>query len=151
MEGPNCTACGQRLIHRSDADHRMFWAIMERAFHSWPENHDFCPMDKYELYGWLLIQAEYCVSGEVHDRNINAIRKSARVFIELAGESDHPIYYMDLKPTRSGVRVTIPKSLSYKSAGKRRFEDVRSKIYEVIESVLGVPIETLKREAKQAA
>ena len=150
-EGPRCRECGAPKRQRSDIDHGMFWAVVERAFRNWPEAHEFCPMDKYELYGWLLIRVDYCVSGEIHDRDINAIRKSARVFMELCGESDHPIYYMDLKPTTNGVRVKIPKSLSYKSAGKRRFEDVRSKVYEIIELTLGVKIEELKREAKLAA
>jgi hypothetical protein len=129
----------------------MFWAIIERAFESWPERHHFCPSDKYELYGWLLVEVGYCVSGEVQDKDINAIRKSARVFMDLAGESDHDIYYMRLKATTRGVRVTIPKSLSYKSAGKKQFEETRSKVYEAVEATLGVPIEMLKHEARTAA
>lgn len=152
---PRKQACGdcpyKPQQHRSDADHGMFWALVERAFQNWPEQHQFCPTDKNELYGWLLIEANYCVSGEVQDRDINAIRKSARVFMDLAGESDHPIYYMRLNPTTKGVKVTIPKSLSYKTAGKRQFQDVRAKVYEVIESVLQVPVETLKSEAKREA
>ena len=150
-DGPRCRECGGPKRQRSDIDHGMFWAVIEKAFQSWPEQHPFCPMDKNELYGWLLIEADYCVSGEIKDRDINAIRKSARVFMDLCGESDHPIYYMSLKPTKNGVHVTIPKSLSYKTAGKRRFEDTRSKVYEIIEVTLGVKIEDLKREAKLAA
>ena len=49
-----------------------------------------------------------------------------------------------------GIRVLIPKSLDYKTAGKRQFEDVRSAVYTIIESVLGVDIDTLKREARAA-
>lgn len=149
--GQACPTCHQPWQHRSDADHGMFWAIIERAFQSWPEQHPFCPTDKNELYGWLLIEADYCVSGEVQDRDINAIRKSARVFMDLAGESNHPIYYMRLNPTKKGVKVTIPKSLSYKTAGKRQFEDVRAKVYEIIEIILGVKVEDLKREAQREA
>jgi hypothetical protein len=48
------------------------------------------------------------------------------------------------------VRVLIPKSLDYKTAGKRQFEDVRSAVYSIIETVLGVDVETLKREARAA-
>jgi hypothetical protein len=147
-----CPTCPwQPRQHRSEIDHNMFFAVVKRAFESWPDDHHFCPADEKELYGWLLIEAGYCVSGEVNDKDTNAIRKSARVFMDLAGESNHPIYYMSLKATKRGVRVTIPRSLSYKTAGKRQFEDTRSKVYEVIESVLGVPVETLKREAREAA
>lgn len=149
--GPGCRECGAPMRQRSDIDHRMFWAIVHRAFSNWPEQHPFCPMDASELYGWLLIEAKHCVSGEIKETAINAIRKSARVFLDLAGESEHPIYYMRLAPTKHGVKVTIPKSLSYKSVGKRQFEDVRSRVYEIIEVTLGVKVEDLKREAKLAA
>jgi hypothetical protein len=128
----------------------MFWSIIHRAFENWPEQHAFCPTDANELYGWLLVESGHCASGDVRDRDINAIRKSARTFFDLTGESEHPIYYMRLTPTRNGVRVTIPKSLSYKKVGKRQFEDVRSAVYSIIEAVLGVDIETLKREPKAA-
>lgn len=152
---PRRQACGDCPFapqrQRSRIDHGMFWAIIQRTFESWPERHPFCPDNKDELYGWLLIEVGYSVSGEVHDQDINAIRKSARVFMDLAGESDHPIYYMRLKRTARGVRVTIPKSLSYKSAGKRQFEDTRGKVYELIEVTLGVKIEDLKIEARQEA
>ena len=149
-----CAECGCEITptpHRSDIDHRMFWAIVHRAFENWPEQHAFCATDANELYGWLLVEAEHSVSGEVQDKDINAIRKSARAFLDLAGESEHPIYYMRLTPTKKGVKVTIPKSLRYKTVGKRQFEDVRSKVYEIIETVLGVQVETLKREARLAA
>jgi hypothetical protein len=150
-DSATCSECGGPKQHRSDIDHGMFWAIITRAFKNWPEQHEFCPMDKYELYGWLLIEAEHCVSGLVEDKDTNAIRKSARTFLDLAGESEHPIYYMRLVVARNGVKVTIPKSLSYKTAGKRKFEDVRSKIYEIIEVTLNVKIEDLKREARREA
>ena len=152
----HCPDCGsvfpdETEPHRSDADHRMFWSIVHRAFENWPEQHQFCPMDANELYGWLLVEAGHCVSGEVEDKDINAIRKSARTFLDLAGESEHPIYYMRLVATKKGVKVTIPKSLRYKVVKKRQFEDTRSKVYEIIETVLGVAVETLKREARMAA
>lgn len=149
--GPNCKLCGAPTRQRSDIDHRMFWAIVHRAFENWPEQHAFCATDANELYGWLLVEAEHSVSGEIQDRDINAIRKSARTFLDLAGESEHPIYYMRLTPTKKGVKVTIPKSLSYKTAGKRQFQDVRSRVYEIIESVLQTDVQTLKREARREA
>ena len=148
--GHTCPHCRQPWVHRSDADHGMFWAIIHRAFENWPEDHSYCPNDINELYGWLLVEAKHSVSGEIKDRNINAIRKSARTFFNLTGESDHDIYYMRLEPTKSGVRVTIPKSLSYKKAGKRKFEEVRSLVYEIIEVTLNTNIENLKREARAA-
>jgi len=147
--GPNCPTCGQASRHRSDADHRMFWAVMKLAYDNWPE-HEFEPLGISHLYGWLLIEAGYIHEPpiEIESRNKDFVRDIVMALFPAIKSKIHCIRFV---PTAKGVRVLVPKSLDYKTAGKRQFEDVRSKVYEIIESVLGVPVETLKREARLAA
>ena len=145
----NCPHCKQPWLHRSDADHRMLHAIVSLAYANWPEDHSFEPMGRDHLYGWLLIQAGHCQTINIESRKPEIITATiAAIFPAIKRR----IHCIDVQPTAKGVRILISDSLSYKEAGKKKFEDVRSKVYEVIESVLGVPVETLKREAqKQAA
>jgi hypothetical protein len=145
--GQICPTCPY-VQQRSDADHRMFWSLMEIAHSSWPEHHEFQPLGKMHLYGWLLTEAGWHEPPiEIESRNPDFIREIVtRIFPALKSK----IHCIRFIPTAKGVTVLIPKSLDYKTAGKRQFEDVRSAVYDVIESVLGVPIETMKHEAKAA-
>ena len=149
-EGPNCPTCGQGLRHRGDADHRMFWSIMKIAYDTWPEAHEFQPLGKMHLYGWLLIEVGYIHEPpiEIESRNVEFVQAILMAVFPAIKSKIHCIRFV---PTAKGVRVLIPKSLDYKTAGKRQYEDVRSKVYELIEVTLGVPVEQLKREAKLAA
>ena len=147
--GTRCRECGQPMLHRSDADHRMLHAIVTVAYQNWPENHAFEPMGRDHLYGWLLIQAEHHEPPiDIESRKPEIVNATLTAIGPIVAKRFHCI---DVRPTAKGVRVLFPKSLSYKEAGKRKFEDVRSKMYEVIETVLGVPVETLKREARREA
>jgi hypothetical protein len=144
----SCPHCKQPWQHRSDADHRMLHAIVSLAYANWPEDHSFEPMGRDHLYGWLLIEAGHHEDPiDIESRRPEIVQATIAAIFPAVKRSIHCIQVV---PTAKGIRVLIPKSLSYKSTGKRRFEDVRSKVYELIESVLGVPIETLKHEAKAA-
>lgn len=147
-DGQTCPHCKQPWQHRSDADHRMFWSILELAYQNWPE-HEFQPLGKMHLYGWLLIESGWHEPPiEIESRNKDFIRD---IVMSLFPALKSKIHCIRFSPTAKGVRVLIPKSLDYKTAGKRQFQDVRAKVYEVIESVLQVPVETLKRESRQEA
>jgi hypothetical protein len=148
-ERQTCPHCKQPWLHRSDADHRMLHAIVSIAYANWPEDYeDFQPLGRDHLYGYLLIAAGWHEPPvEIESRNPDFIREIVMALFPMMKRKIHCIRFA---PTAKGVRVLIPKSLDYKTAGKRQFEDVRSKVYEVLESVLGVPIETLKHEAKAA-
>ena len=153
--GARCPHCKQPWLHRSDADHGMFWAIVTKACKNWPETHPFKPNGLTDedrvnnLYGWLLVEVGYVDVGDIESHeahNVNAGLHTARRVVK-----GKKLHYWRLIETPTGWQLIVPKSLDYKTAGKRQFEDVRSKVYEIIETVLGTPIETLKREAKMAA
>jgi hypothetical protein len=146
--GQTCPTCKQPWLHRSDADHRMLHAIVSIAYTNWPESHEFEPMGRDHLYGWLLIQAGHHEPPiDIASRKPEIVRETLQAITPIVAKRFHCIKIL---PMAKGYRVLFPKSLSYKEAGKRQFEDVRSKVYEVIETVLGTDIETLKREAKAA-
>ena len=128
----------------------MFWAVIKLAYDNWPNNHEFEPLGRDHLYGWLLIEAGYIHEPpiEIESRNKDFVRDIIMAVFPAIKSKIHCIRFI---PTAKGVRVLVPKSLDYKTAGKRQFEDVRSKVYQIIEDVLGVPVETLKREARREA
>ncbi len=147
----HCADCGSTRLagrHRSDSDHGMFWAVVERAYENWPESAGFQPSSKDHLYGWLLIEARHLESAEVESDDTDTVLAAGKAFFKLAGRKIHCVRMYRME---HGVRIVIPKSLSYRAADKRTFEDVRSKVYEIIEATLGVPIETLKKEAEREA
>jgi hypothetical protein len=149
----HCGDCGSTNIvgahqNRSDRDHNMFHAVIQRAYESWPETAKFQPSSKDHLYGWLLIEAGHSESAEVESDDRNEIIRAGRAFFKLV---DRSVHCRRMFGTPSGVRISVSKSLAKKAEEKRVFEDVRSKVYEIIESILGVPIETLKREAEKEA
>lgn len=148
-DSATCSECGAPKRHRSDADHRMLHAIVTLAYRNWPEAHAFEPMGRDHLYGWLLIQAgHHELPVDIESRKPEIVNATLTAIGPIVAKRFHCI---DVRPTAKGVRVLFPKSLDYKTAGKRQFEDVRAKVYEIIETVIGTPIETLKREAKLAA
>ena len=126
----------------------MFWAIIDRAYQSWPEDHEFKPTSKYHLYGWLLIEAGHCDSVEVETKDYGVAKIFAKAFFTL---TQREIHCMRVFETEKGMRITVPQSLSYAEAGKKKYEGVRTNVYEIIEAILGVTVEELKREAQREA
>jgi len=120
----------------------MFWAIMQRAFENWPEDHVFRPDSKEHLYGWILIEAGYseCTEVEAKDHAV-ALAVAKAIY----GVTKREIHCMRIFGTSTGVRVCVPQSGDYAHAGKKKFEQMRSAVYEVIEATLGVSIDELKR------
>lgn len=144
-----CSQCGSPLRHRSDSDHSMFWAIIDRAYQNWPHDHEFEPLGRMHLYGWLLIEAGHHKPPiEIESRNKEFVASIVRAMFPAIKDKVHCIRFF---PTAKGVRVLLPESLSYKAAGKHKYEDVRAKVYEIIEATLGVTVETLKKEADREA
>ena len=145
-----CTHCGSPERHRSDADHKMFHAVIQRVFENWPEHmaEKFKPTDAMHLYGWLLIEVEYMETAEVENKDHDAVVATVKAIYEI---TKRKIHCLRIFPTEKGYRIAIPKSLSYAEAGKKKYEEVRAKVYELVEVILGVPIATLKREAQKEA
>jgi len=119
---------------------------MEIAHSSWPEDHEFQPLGKMHLYGWLLCEAGWHEPPiEIESRNPEFVKSILTAVFPAMKSKLHCIRFI---PTAKGVRVLVPKSLDYKTAGKRQFEDTRARVYEIVESVLETTIETLKSEAR---
>lgn len=149
MSDLHCGDCGSTNVvgshqNRSDRDHNMFHAVIGRAYESWPESARFQPSSKDHLYGWLLIEAGHSESAEVESGDRDEIIRAGKAFFTLVGRKVHCVRMFGIP---NGVRIAIPKSLAKKAEEKRPFEDIRSKVYEIIEITLGMPIETLKKEA----
>lgn len=130
-----------KFLDRSSKDHGLFWAIMDRAFDNWPADHPFQPDSKEHLYGWILIEVGYreCTEVETDDKAV-----AAAVAKAIFGVTKREIHCMRIYGTSAGVRVCVPQSGDYEHAGKKKFEAMRSAVYEYIEITLGVKIEQLK-------
>ena len=119
----------------------MFWAVMRRAFDNWPSSHQFQPDSETHLYGWILIEVGYrdCTEVETDDKAVaTAVAKA------IFGVAQREIHCMRVFGTPTGVRVCVPQSGDYEHAGKKKFEAMRSAVYEYIEVTLSVKIEELK-------
>lgn len=132
---------GRKFLDRSTKDHGFFWVVMERAFDNWPVDHPFQPDSKEHLYGWILIEVGYrdCTEVETDDKAVaTAVAKA------IFSVTQREIHCMRVYGTPTGVRVCVPQSGDYEHAGKKKFEAMRSAVYEYIEITLGVKIEELK-------
>jgi hypothetical protein len=131
------------MRHRSDKDHAMHRALIRKAFQNWPEDHRFQPDDEDHLYGWLLIEAGAKACVEVESKDVDVAKAVARGIFEVTKRRIHCMRIFPAGDT--GLRICVPDSLAYEEAGKRKFEETRRAVYEIIETTLGVKIETLKR------
>lgn len=138
-----CHNCGQPMKHRSWRDHRMYWAIMRRAFDDWPHDHKFQPDTPEHLHGWLLIETKHCISTEVKTDNEDVAKAIARAIFGITAREIHCMRIFDAGA--DGIRISVPEPFNGEDAGKRKYEQIRKDVYALIESVLGVPIETIKR------
>jgi len=62
--------------------------------------------------------------------------------------STKPVHF---KETKTGLRAYKAKSIAYSKCSEAEFKKILDKSIEIIESVIGVPVETLKREAAREA
>jgi hypothetical protein len=132
----------------------MFRAVIDVACRNWPHDHPFQPngVDDQDrtnnLYGYLLVEAGYVDTVDVESHDVADLEPSLN--LQRRYVKRKPLHYWRLAPTPSGWQLITPRSLDYESAGKRTFEAVRSKVYEIIEVTLGRPIETLKTQRAAA-
>lgn len=131
------------MRHRTRSDHGAFWHVAQRTFDNWPEQHPFRPTTKEHLIGYILIEVGYSECRDVenigHDDE-RAVKAVARAMFDLA---QREIHCMRIFPTATGIRICVPQSLKYELAGKRKYEEARAKVYEYIETTLGIRIEQL--------
>lgn len=150
-----CDKCGGPARHRSDEAHGLLFAAITAAFSQWPHKHRFQPESPEHLRAWLLVEAghvdfvdvdltTYDVPTELAEKLAVSTVKAAR---SLLSDKIKPRVYRTL----DGIRLVAPRSIDYKTLGKREFQDVAQRVYEVIELELKVDPVKLVKETERAA
>jgi len=148
----NCPECGHGLVKgRSRPDHNRLFAIIDRAFHQWPEAEEFQPRDAQQLRAYLTVRAGhinvvpvpvpegYAESQAIRDLYRLAVEGTAKA---CAGEAG----YNTTRVSASGIEVISPRSISYDTVSQKEFGPIRDAILHIIEAALGVPADQLLRE-----
>lgn len=144
-----CPTCGNAdPFDRSDEAHGHFFAAVKSAYFQWPERAEFQPTSETHLRGWLLVEAGHKLSMDIDGpKNITvATVRLVRELLREQGGSETALVAMRMYQTKTGVRVVVPKSISKsgpKRIGKREFTEVSRKVYEIVEQIVGVPVDQL--------
>lgn len=147
-----CPTCGGAMHNRSPKDHRHLFFVIHVAATMWPETHPFQPSGATEydraenLRGWLLVEAGWtdhvdilAADGDKPETIVNTVRQ-ARALLETSTR------YLKMVQIPGGVRVIRPRSINEDTAGKSRFEAVRRHVFEIIEAIVGITVDEIKRE-----
>ena len=138
-----CKTCGQPLPSPRNRDRlAAFFCMLKPAFAQWPETHPFQPMSEEHLRSWLTVEAGWCTTRdlEIGGPSKQHAANALRYFID-AGDG-HRFFSM----TAKGIRERRPKSISFRKCTETQFKAVINTASEIIEGVIGVPIESLRRE-----
>jgi len=140
-----CKHCGNPTKHRSDPHHRLLFAVIARAFSSWPESERFQPSSPEELRAYLLIKAQHYHKIDLRCENPDAISLEDQIRAVLGAVADRPtiVHTFDW-----GIRIYTAKSISYAELGRVEFNAVCERVFDVLSAKLGVEISTLKKEAE---
>ena len=138
-----CQCCGQELPSpRNAARHALLFALLKPALNQWPETAEFQPMSTEHLRAWLLYKAGWCTT---RDLEIGGPAKAAAVSAVryfLDGNDRHRFF----TSTGKGIREYTPRSIAWNKCKEAEFKTIMDRSAELIESIIGVPIEALKRE-----
>lgn len=138
-----CEACGQdKPAPRNRERHALFFAILKPALEQWPETAEFQPMSTEHLRAWLTFKAGWCSMRELEiggPNKAHAVR-AVRYFL---GENEQSKFYT---ATAKGIREYTPKSIAFNKCSETQFKVILNASAEMIESIIGVPIEALKKE-----
>lgn len=139
-----CKCCGQELPSPRNRERlAAFFCMLKPAFAQWPESHPFQPLSEEHLRAWLTVEAgwhttrELEIGGPSKQHAANALR----YFID-AGDG-----YRFFSMTAKGIRERRPKSIAFRKCSEADFKRVIDTASEIIETVIGVPIDRMKREA----
>lgn len=138
-----CSACGQNKPSRRNRQrHNLFFAMLQPALEQWPEAHGFQPMSTEHLRAWLLWQSGWCTT---RDLDIGGPQKAmavqaVRFFLT---SKDHHRFFSS---TAKGIREYTPRSIAWNKCRESEFAVIMDSSSNLIASIIGVPIEQLKRE-----
>lgn len=134
--------------HRSTKEHRLLFAVIRRAAENWPHPMEGGSLEEQAswLRGWLEVEAGHTEEVDIEGaENITLpVVKAAKSF--LRGSTG----YVRLKRIPGGLRIIRPASIKYEEMGKKEFQALADRIYEIIQAVLGVSVEQLKKEREAA-
>lgn len=142
----SCPTCGQR--RRTKREHNHCFAVIQRAFESWPPSHSFQPDNVDHLRAWLLLSTGYVHSTLISEDDP---RRAARTIENLLEFQRHRGVYSDFSVIATGVMVHAPRSMSESGMGKEIFQEAKVAIFGLISEVLGVSVEQLTANAMEAA
>ena len=130
---------------RSAPHHRMFFALINTAFHNWPETYEFQPDNAEHLRAWLEIKAEHreVLHFEVEE---GADPKITQDIVQQSLNMMEGYAWVVLRERK--IWVTTPKTIQWSKMGQKEFNEVSAGIFEIIEEIIGVPIEELQRGQK---
>jgi len=134
--------------HRSTKEHRLLFAIIRRAAEQWPHPLEGGSIDEQAawLRGWLEVEAGHTEQIDIEGaENLTVpVVKSAKAF--LRGSTG----YLRMVRIPGGLRIIRPASIKYEEMGKKDFQALADRIYEIIEVEIGVPVAQLKKERDAA-
>ena len=139
-----CKCCGQELPSPRNAErHKLFFAILPKAFESWPSTYEeFQPMSTEHLRKWLIYKAGWATMRElaIEGPNKRVVVAALKFFLE---SGNHETFYTT---TSKSIREYRPKSIAWNKCREDDFKRILNTASDIIESVIGVPVESLKRE-----
>ena len=143
-------------LPRSKKQHGRFFAAIEEAFMHWPATHEFQPENAEHLRAWLLCSAGHVEP--VFDVSLTDDLSSAISMVVATVERRRaekkfvfPRYRME-RGQAVAVRLYVAATVNHKEVDQPTFAPVAQSVFEIIENIIGVPIEAMfaAREARLA-
>jgi hypothetical protein len=139
-----CPCCGHKKPSPRNAErHKLFFAILPKAFSNWPTGYEnFQPMSTEHLRKWLIYKAGWCTMRElaIDGPNKRIVVTALKFFLESGNQET---FYTT---TAKSIREYRPKSIAWNKCKEAEFKKVLDRSAEIIESIIGMPIEALKKE-----
>lgn len=137
-----CPHCGCVLTKpRSPKHHRHFFAIIDRAFANWPENHRHQPDNPEHLRAWLLVQAGH--RDVIHDNPDHPSAEFITAIVSRVRETGYAFPAVHC----GALAVAFPRSINWETLDQKDFNPIAESVYAVIEDVLQVSIKELQANA----
>lgn len=129
---------------RSRASHDHYFAALREGYLNLPERFAARFPSEDHLRYWLLIQTNW-----FHETEIETVSSSEAK--KLAMQWRRRDSYAAIKIIGNKVLIRWAMSQNHRSMGKRKFEDSKRDVLELLAQIIGVPLATLTKEAGRSA
>ena len=149
MHCPHCGCEFTKKTKRSSPQHRRFFAIIKAAFDQWPISYEFQPDNPEHLRKWLICRAEFRTSQTIQlewaDGQPALTELAVLAMREALGVAGA---YAFVRPNTEGGKVAIfqAKSIAHDQMGPHEFGVLSDAVGDIIEEIIGVPVDQLERE-----